>query len=467
MKELKNNQYNNKSINLNLNHNVSGNKFKEFLLSKCHIFFAGIGGISVSSLAIYAKQKGFNVSGSDISKTELTTNLEKIGIKIFYKQQAENIKDANLIVYSNACEKCPEVLQAKRKNIPTLTRAQFLSILLKDYNTSICVTGAHGKTTTTALIYSILKEANKMPSLHLGGNLVSNGKNYDYSNNDYIVCEACEYKDSFLELYPNIAVILNIAPEHLDYFKTFENVKKSFGIFANQAKNLVIYEKCELNKKNAITFGFENANFTAKNIKMFKNGKYSFDCYLNNQKYLHTKINLIGKHNILNALASIAVSYLLHIPKEFVIKGLSNFCGIERRYQYLHKDKFIVHDYAHHPDEIESCIKETKMFYKNKLLVVFQPHTFSRTKTLMKRFVNTFKSLDEVLILPTYSAREKYDYKGSAKLLAKNIGENAIYIRKTNEINDYILEKINQGYGILFLGAGNIYNMAKNIVKMC
>ena len=466
-------------------------KFNNFKYKNMRIHFVGIGGVSVSSLAIFALRCSCDVSGYDAQKTLITTKLENLGIKVRYENDLNNVKDAQVVVYSNACENSEEVKYAKNQNIITLSRAEFLSEILKLYKTSICVSGAHGKTTTTALIYEILKQAKLNPSLHLGGNLSETNNSYAYTNADTIVCEACEYKDSFLHFNPQIGIILNIAPEHLDYFKTFDNVKNSFTKFASQSQMLILNSDLNIKHQNKTTFGFHNANFTARNIKILQSGKTSFDCYFNNIKIAHFILNLIGKHNILNALASVATIYALYqnssknaqtlqestnvnmgILKDekimqYIKKALKNFKGIERRYQYMHKNKFIVHDYAHHPDEIATTINETLKFYKNKLLVVFQPHTYSRTRTLMPDFVNVFKIVKEVLILPTYSAREKYDYKGSALLLAKNIGNNAIYIKNNKKQEEYILNKINKGYGILLLGAGDIYNLAKNIAKKC
>lgn len=432
-----------------------------------HIHFVGIGGVSVSSLAIFALKNGFVVTGSDSHESDIVKSLKQMGIKVFLHHSKENILGANLVVYSSACEHCIEVEFAKNQGIAVMSRAQFLAQVLNLYKTTICVAGAHGKTTTTALIFEILKTAGKLPSLHLGGNLVDSHLSYNYNSGDTMVCEACEYKDSFLQFYPSIGVVLNIACEHLDYFKSLKNVKKSFTAFAKQSKSLVCFADCKIEHKNKITFDFSNANFTASNIKMSKSGKYSFDCYYNGELYLQIKLNLIGKHNILNALASIAVCHILGIEKKHIKMGLANFCGVERRFQFLNKKKFIVHDYAHHPDEIASSISETRQFYKKNLLIVFQPHTYSRTKTLLSQFVNVFKRQKEVLVLPTYSAREKYDAQGSAFTLSKKIGCNAIYIRGKAVATNYILNKIKDGYGVLFLGAGDIFDLAKNIAKMC
>lgn len=461
MKQEKKDQFNTLNI-------INDPKFAKLSLQNVrHIHFVGIGGVSMSSLAIFAKESGFKVSGSDCNSSQLTKNLQNMGIDVFYSHNASNIAGANLVVYSNAVENNVEVIMAKNQNIKTMSRAVFLAQVLQLYKTTICVSGAHGKTTTTALIYSVLSLAKKQPSLHLGGNLVNSQKNYSYESNEYIICEACEYKDSFLEFFPNIGIILNIAPEHLDYFKNFENVVSSFNKFAQQSQTLIVNKACKINHKNKVTFGLSDANFTAKNIKMLKNGKYSFDCFKNNKLFTHINLNLIGAHNILNALACIATCYVLGINKKIIASALSNFCGVERRYQFLHSKKFIVHDYAHHPDEILSAIQETKKFYKNKLLVVFQPHTYSRTKTLLNNFIHVLRCADELVIIPTYSAREKYQYKGSALYLCKNVGANATYIKTNKMAINYIKNKIDCGYGVLFLGAGDIFDMAKNVAKMC
>lgn len=468
---------------------------KELHKAKRKVFFVGIGGVSMSSLAFFAYLRGDYVFGSDICKNEETAYLESIGVKIFYEHNKDNIQNANLVVYSNATDNSCEVTFAKMLGIKTICRAEFLGEVLKQYQNSICVAGAHGKTTTTALIYNILSQAGQSPSLHLGGKLCLNDKSFCYSGKKYMVCEACEYKDSFLHLLAKIGVVLNVAPEHLDYFHSYEKVVESFNKFANKSQKLVInYDffnenaiKIENLSKQVVTFGLGKGDFTARNIKQKCNGTYVFDCFKDNQFFAHIDLNLVGKHNILNGLASIAVCDLLGIAKIDICAGLQNFEGIKRRYEYLHKDKFLVHDYAHHPEEIATCIKETKQFFctndiskceseliennekvgNGKLLIVFQPHTYSRTKTLLDDFVKCFSNGDEVVLLKTFSAREKYDYKGSACFLAKKLASNVKYIASKKKAIQYILSKIKDGYGVLFLGAGDIYTLSKIVAKLC
>lgn len=428
------------------------------------IFFSGIGGVSMHSLAIYLNGLGHTIIGSDLYENDNVKKLKSLGIKIYNKHSKKNIKNIDVLIYGGATENNEEVLKANELSVPTFSRAELLSQLLKTYSTSICVAGAHGKTTTTALIYSILKSGSKNPSLHLGGNLIESGMSYEYVNGEEIVCEACEYKNSFLEFFPKISVILNISPEHLDFFQNFDNVVKSFNKFASNSHIVICEENCKnLINKEVLTYGFKNGNFTAKNVHMLKNGTYSFNCYKNGQFYYHFKLSLIGKHNVLNALASISVADLLNIEKEKIYFALKNFKGIERRFEFLNKKNFIIHDYAHHPDEISAVINETKKFYKGKLLLIFQPHTYSRTKTLIKNFEKIFHNNNDVIIYKTYSAREKYNYMGSANYLAKISGVK--YFRSEKKLKEYVKEKVSGGYGVLFLGAGDINKIAKNIVE--
>jgi len=431
-----------------------------------NIHFIGVGGVSMSSLAIYAQMNGFCVSGSDINNNTYIENLKEKGIKIFNNHNEQNVIGKDIIVYSNATENCNEFLEAKQEQKIIFSRAEFLAIILKDYKTKICVSGAHGKTTTSALIYSILKQANKQPSLHLGGNLIDIQQNYDYAKKDYIVCESCEYKDSFLTLSPTYGVILNICAEHLDYFKNYNNVYNSFKKFAENSSNLIVFNEFKNISNKSISYGYKNANFTAKNIKTTKLGTTTFTCLKNNKHYCKVNLNLVGTHNVLNALASITVADCLNIKKTDIQAALKNFCGVERRFQFLRKEPLIIDDYAHHPDEIKAILKILKQNFKQKFLVVFQPHTYSRTKTLMSEFIDCFKCCKDLVIYKTYSARERYNKKGSGLNLSKNIGKNSSYIKNKKELVKIVLKKIKQNFGIIFLGAGDIYDIAK-IVNKC
>lgn len=454
---------------------ISGDK-------KLKVLLVGIGGVSMYPIAMHLKRLKHIVRGVDAQKSESTKKLEDSGVEVKYKHSKQNVSNCDVVIYSYAVENCLEVKEAKRLNIACFSRAQVLGEILKGYKTSICVAGAHGKSTTTSLIYNILKKSKKNVDLHLGGVLVGDKECNKLTiglNKNYIVCEACEYKDAFLNLKPTLAVVTNIAEEHLDYFKTFENVKLSFNKFSKSANMLVCPTMHKLDNKNKITFDVfdevtintnkkvNNLNFCAKNLIMKSDGTYTFDCMKNDKMIGNFHINLIGKHNVKNALAAICCCDYLKISKNKIREGLSEFNGLERRFEILNKDKFIVHDYAHHPDEINAVISETLKFYKNRLVIVFQPHTYSRTKNLMSDFVDCFKNLKEVVIYKTYSAREKYLKSGSAKILAQNIGENAIYFKSKPKVIEYLCKKVEMGYGVLLLGAGDIYEIAKNVNKLC
>lgn len=414
------------------------------------------------SLAMYLKERGYIVSGSDNRVSENVKTLKKNGIGVFYGHDEKNVLHCDALVYSLAVEGCVEIKKAKDLNVIIKSRAEFLSEILNTYKTKICVAGAHGKTTTTALIYHILKTAGLDPSLHLGANLASGGKSYEHANGDIIVCEACEYKDSFLQLSPTIGIILNIAPEHLDYFKTFDNLKVSFQKFSTKSDLLVCSDEQIINHNNKIII---NQDFVAKNIKT-ENGLQNFDCYKkDNGKYImfeRFNLNLLGKHNVYNALFAIAVACRLGVSKKDIKKALVSFGGVKRRLEKLSSRPLIIHDYAHHPDEIRASVETVKNSYKDKVFVVFQPHTYSRTKILIKQFADCFKGAS-VGVYRTYSAREKYQKAGSAKTLAGVL--NAEYFNSASHMRKVVKEYVDKGYVILFLGAGSIDKIATRVVK--
>ena len=427
-------------------------------------YFVGIGGVSISALAITLLQLGQKVGGSDTKKSKTTKQLKNLGAEIYYKHDEKNVLGYDFVVYSYAVRDNVEIKKAKELNIPVISRAEFLGLVLKCYKTSICIAGAHGKTTTTALIYHILNCDKLNPSLHLGGVIKGENISHKNTNSDFIVCEACEYFDAFLHFKANIAVILNIANEHLDYYKNYENIKKSFSKFAKKSDMLICNneQKYINNSKHTIYFG-NGGNYTAKNITMLGDGTYKFDCYKYKKYYGRFHINLKGRHNVYNALASIVVADSIGIKKDIIKDALNTFCGVKRRFDVLSLKPYIISDYAHHPDEINSVLLELKKTYKNKLLVVFQPHTYSRTKLLLNEFTKALNDY-EVAIYKTYSARENYQKDGSGITLCKKLNCGT-YFNTKKELSGYVLSKINDDYGVIFLGAGNIDDIARSIVK--
>lgn len=424
--------------------------------------FIGIGGVSMSALACILKNQGNYVSGSDIHESYLTQNLALKGIKIFMSHCAENVNGVDVVVYNSAiAQDNVELVRAKELGLKILSRAQLLKKVSEKYENVIAISGAHGKTTTTAMITETFILAKLNPTAHLGGVLKSQNSNLILGGNKFFITEACEYKDNFLSLLPSVGIILNVEPEHLDYFKTFENVCHSFEKFASNSNVVVASDKLDISIKNPILFG--DCGYRAKNIVPLKMGRYKFDCYYENKKLFNVKMNVIGKYNINNALACIAVCKYFNISNKIIKKALEKFKGVKRRFECKCKKPLVVHDYAHHPSEIKSVISATKKFVKGKLVVAFQPHTYSRTKALMQEFLDAFDFCDELLIIKTYSAREDPIKGGTAKDLYNNMikkKKNVEYFSSFDCCFNYLVENLKKNDTLLILGAGDVEQLA-------
>ena len=440
-----------------------------------NIHFIGIGGISLSALAKLMHSMGKNVTGSDIKCNELIDNLKKLNIKVFLSHKKKHIKNAELVVYTSAIKNSnPEYLEAKKRNILLMSRAEFLGLVAKEYEKVIAVSGSHGKTTTCGMLASIFKKGGYNPTVHIGGESETTNGNLLIGEKNFFITEACEYKDSFLQLFPNISLILNMEYDHSDYFKSVEVIFNSFSKFANNAKDMIVieerYESFIDTKKNYTTFGFNHANYTAKNISL--NEKYftTFDCYKNNEFFAAFTLKSPLKHNVYNALASICIADYYKIKKTDIIEGLSEFLGIKRRFETIGEflGNTIIHDYAHHPTEIMSTIKNCKDSYNKKIITIFQPHTYSRTKSLMKEFLQCFKDCEKVLIVKTYKARERKIKGGTAKDLyinLKKIGTKTAYFNNFKKVKAFLNKSNINNAMILVLGAGNIEELARDYLK--
>ncbi|MBQ3047757.1 MAG: UDP-N-acetylmuramate--L-alanine ligase [Clostridia bacterium] len=448
-----------------------------FLKDYNNIFFVGIGGVSMSGLAVLLKTFNKTVSGSDLTKSHVTKNLREKGIRVFYKHKASNIKNCDLVVFSGAIPKeNPEVKEAIKTNIDIMERSVLLSLIASEYKNVIAISGTHGKTTTTAMIAYIFMICGLNPTVHLGGDFECIGGNILVGDKTFFITEACEFRDSFLKLKPTVSVINNIETEHLDFFKTFENEKKSFNKFAKNTKT-----KCFINGKfknlvesdNLASFGLSKQNtLYAKNIKKCEDNKYSFDCFKGNSYIGYFKLNIYGKHNIENALAAISVCLEFDIDYNAIYLGLKNFNNVKRRFEVVgtYKKACIIHDYAHHPTEIIKSIKTAKEVFKKKIICVFQPHTYSRTKTLIDSFVKSFDGLDLLYILKTYSARERFEYLGSADYLRDKIlkASPTFAVKGVYTKHKFLKEFKKEdfcGSVVLFLGAGDIEDLSKKICR--
>lgn len=448
-----------------------------------HIYFIGIGGISMSGLAEILKDRGCQVSGTDIKESDVTKHLESLGISIHYGHRAENITDdIDLVVYTAAIHPGnPELEAAKEKQIPLMDRARLLGHIMEEYQYSVAVAGTHGKTTTTSMVSEILLEAEKDPTITVGGILPAIHSNVKIGHSPYFVAEACEYFDSFLQFTPLVGVILNVEADHLDYFKTLDNIRRSFHAFAQRipAGGLLVLnasiahpEELEENLHCSVeTFGLkENACWQARNIVHEPNGKNSFDVYYQGEFYTSVHLDIPGKHNITNALAAVASAHFLDIPAEVCARGLSHFTGVNRRFQRKGEKRGIVviDDYAHHPTEIMATLSAARNVRHNKLWCVFQPHTYSRTKNLFDEFGRAFGDADEIIVADIYAARETDDGTISAAMLAERIvkeGGNARYVGDFAAIRQYLETHCRTGDLLLTVGAGDVYKIGEEFLK--
>ena len=442
------------------------------------IFFIGIGGISMSGLAMLLKSQGKTVLGSDIVKSNITKKLKSIGIKVFYKHRASNVSGCDLVIYSGAIQKDnPQIKYAQSKNIPVIERSELLALVSKKYKNVIAISGTHGKTTTTAILSYIFIISGLNPTVHIGGEFDYINGNILNGGNEYFITEACEFRDSFLYLAPKTSIITNIEPEHLDYFKTFEHEKQSFNKFVlNTQGNTFIqsnYKRLIKPNTNLHTYGFNaSCGVWAKNLVLGSDGKYSFDCYKGKTFIGNFKLNIFGRHNVSNALAVISVCLNYNIDYKVIYLGLKTFNNAHRRFEFIgsYKDCQVISDYAHHPTEILNSIKTCKEVFNKKVICIFQPHTYSRTKTLLDSFSKCFNGLDCLYILKTYSARESYDYLGSADSLKESILKtNPNFLVKGTYTKKELLKELKKvdisNCVLLFLGAGDIEKLPYKLIK--
>lgn len=448
-----------------------------------HVYFIGIGGISMSGLAEILASRGHQVSGTDVKETAVTKHLQSLGIHINFGHRAENITDdITLVVYTAAIhDDNPELRAAHEKGIRIMDRAHLLGQIMDEYHDSVAVSGTHGKTTTTSMVSEILLAAEKDPTITVGGILPTIGSNLRIGNSPYFVAEACEYFDSFLQFNPFIAIILNVESDHLDYFKTLENIRRSFHAFAQRVPDkglLVISEKIDNVKEltdgltcHVETFGLsEKANWRAENIVHEADGRNSFDIYHNSAFFTTIHLHIPGEHNITNALAAIAASAFLGAAPEDCVKGLHHYTGTERRFQLKGKKDGItvIDDYAHHPTEIKAALAAAQNVQHNTTWCVFQPHTFSRTRFLFDEFGEAFGDADEIIIADIFAARETDDGTVSAAQLADRIaqtGKSARYVGDFAAIEAYLREHCKSGDLLMTVGAGDVYKIGENFLK--
>lgn len=444
-----------------------------------YVHMIGIGGISMSGLAHMLLDLGFKVSGSDAKASNLTDDLSSSGATIMIGQNAENIQNPDLVCYTAAISKTnPELLKAQSLNIPVIERAELLGAIMELYKYPIAVAGTHGKTTTTSMLSLVLLAADKDPTILVGGELSQIGGNFRIGKRDYLPFEACEYVESFLHFKPFLSIITNIEEDHLDYFKDLNHIISSFGkfasltsplgrIFVNSDDNNAVKSVQNI-QKNVVFYSIrdKNSDYRATNIIYNDNGFPSFTVIRKDKEPLEIKLSVAGEHNVLNALSVIAVADFLEIPTEAIQKGLSEFSGTKRRFEKIgrYNGCDIVDDYAHHPTEIKATLSSAKAMKYNKIWTVFQPHTYTRTKSLLKDFAEVLPLSDKLIIADIYPAREIYDGTIHSCDLAFMI-DKAIYINDLDAIVRYLKENIEEGDLVIAMGAGDVNKIAYKIVE--
>jgi len=451
------------------------NKFDiNTLPENAHIHFIAIGGISMSGLAQILIGQGFRISGSDTNKTHITDRLAAMGATIYIGQSARNIQNPDLVVYSAAIKPDnPEFMAAEQKNIPMIDRATLLGAVMKSYKFPVAVAGTHGKTTTTCMMAHIFLAAQLDPTVSVGGELPAIGGNIRVGQSDFFVCEACEYHQSFLRFFPFVNIILNIEADHLDYFRDLDHIIETFNALAKLTPNsgavAVNYDDENVRKaisgvdKQIITCSLkEDADYTAKNIICDDLGFAQFDVYEKGALLGNIKLGVAGMHNVSNALCAIASARFLSVDFTAIQKGLADFCGVNRRFEFKgERDQIrVIDDYAHHPTEIKATLSTACAAAKGTVWCVFQPHTYTRTHTLFDDFVSALSCNITPLILDIYAAREKDTGLVSSSQLAEAI-DGAIYIDSFDACVDYLRENAKAGDLILTMGAGDVFRVGE------
>ena len=449
-----------------------------------HVHFMGIGGISMSGLAEILLSKKFPVSGSDAKKTDLTTHLEDLGAKIAYRQSAENISDQiDLVVYTSAIHPDnPEYAGAVSRGLPMLTRAELLGQVMTAYDEAINIAGTHGKTTTTSLISEVMLEAGMDPTISVGGILPAIGGNIRVGGEHYFVAEACEYTNSFLSFHPTAEVILNVEADHLDFFKDINDIRHSFRRFAEllPENGLLVINRgirdlsyfTEGLKCRVITFGWDaDSDYSAKDITYDEYAHPSFTVVKKGVGEAgRVSLHIPGEHNILNALAALALCDHYGIPMAAIEKGISNFTGTERRFERkgAWNGVTVIDDYAHHPQEITATLKAALRCPHKNLWCVFQPHTYTRTKALMDDFAKALSLADKVVLAKIFPARETDTLCISADDVRKKVealGKPAWYFASFEEIEAFLREHCVPGDLLITMGAGDVYKVGDDLLK--
>ena len=446
---------------------------ENFLIGKKHIHFIGIGGSGMYPLAQILHKQGYYLTGSDNNETETLKAVRSMGIPVYMGQRAENIEGADLIVHTAAImADNPELIAAKASGAMVIERSVLLGLITAMYDNAVCVCGTHGKTTTTSMLTHIfIADGNDLTAV-IGGKLKAIGGSGICGTSDTMVCEACEFVDTFLKLYPDTAVVLNIDCDHLDYFKTMENMKRSFTKFCSMTTKVIVYNGDDANtveavsaadtKARLVTFGRNEKNdYYPLNIEHVSDFNTGFDVYKNGTLLGRAAIHVPGEHNVLNAVAAIAAALENGCKFESAVKGLEEFHGAVRRFEKIAEINgiTIVDDYAHHPTEVRSLLETAKAMNFGRVWAVHQPFTYSRTATLLNEFADALSIADRVVLTEIMGSREKNTYNIYSKDLAEKI-PGAVWFPTFEEVAKYVTDNAQPGDLIITLGCGDVYKAA-------
>lgn len=447
-------------------------KIGQYLAPGSHVHLVGIGGVSMRPLGLVLKGMGMKVTGSDMSASDGTRELEAKGIPVTIGHNAENIQGADCIIRTAAAHNDnPEIAAARASGIPVFERAQAWGEIMRSYKNAVCVSGTHGKTTTTSMLTHILMEANLDPTVMIGGYLPLLHASHRVGHGDTILLESCEYCDSFLNFFPTLALVLNVEEDHLDYFKDLADIQKSFHKFAEMATFGVVANGDDPHTVQAlegidyVTFGLGEGN-RIHAANMCPDWRH-FDVLCDGEFYCHLDMGVLGRHNAMNALAASAAAWMMGIPGEAVSRGLVSFHGAGRRMEF--KGKFhgadVYDDYAHHPDEVAATISAVRNAMPGRRLVLaFQPHTYSRTSALFDDFVRELSRADVLVLAEIYAARERNTIGISSADVAEKI-PGAVFRETLPEVTEYLRENVREGDVVLTMGAGDIFRAGEALLK--
>ena len=450
---------------------VQNKKIAQYLTPGCHVHLVGIGGVSMRPLGLVLKGMGMQVTGSDMSASDGTRELEEKGIPVAIGHNAENIAGADCIIRTAAAHNDnPEIAAARASGIPVFERAQAWGEIMKSYKNAVCVSGTHGKTTTTSMLTQILMAADMDPTVMIGGYLPLLHASHRVGHGDTILLESCEYCDSFLNFFPTLAVVLNVEEDHLDYFKDLADIQKSFHQFAEMATFGVVANGDDphtvkaMEGINYVTFGLGEGN-RIHAANMCPDWRH-FDVLCDGEFYCHLDMGVLGRHNAMNALAAAAAAWMMGIPGQTVSEGLESFHGAGRRMEF--KGQFngadVYDDYAHHPDEVAATIAAVRNAMPDKRLVLaFQPHTYTRTSALFEDFVRELGKADVLVLAEIYAARERSTIGISSAHVAEKI-PGAVYCETLPEVTEYLRANVREGDVVITMGAGDIFRAGEALL---